>query len=149
MLAIRLQRTGRTGHAQFRIIVQDSHRSPKSGKIVARLGSYNPHAKTVEIDKEKAAHYLKHGAQPSDRVITLLKKEAVKMPDWVKQPIKKEGKVRNPEKLAKDAPVAEVPPEVIKEDVAETTIPDTVVAQTEPAKEAEETVTEEATEEKA
>ena len=55
MLVIRLQRTGRKGHAMFRIVVQDSRQTPTSGKVVARLGSYNPHNKEVIIDKEKAA----------------------------------------------------------------------------------------------
>ena len=53
MLVIRLQRTGRKGHAQFCIVVQDSRRTPTSGAIVAALGSYNPHDKTVILDKEK------------------------------------------------------------------------------------------------
>jgi small subunit ribosomal protein S16 len=41
-----MQRTGRRGHAMFRVIVQDSHRSPTSGKVVAFLGSYDPHTKS-------------------------------------------------------------------------------------------------------
>jgi small subunit ribosomal protein S16 len=110
MLAIRLQRTGRTGHAQFRLVVQDARFSPTSGKVVAQLGSYNPHNKTVVIDKEKAAYYLEHGAQPSDRAISILKKEGVKLPKWVADPLKKEGKLKNPEKLRKNRPAgAEAP----------------------------------------
>ncbi len=72
MLAIRMQRTGRKGHAMFRVVVQDSRQTPTSGKVVARLGSYDPHAKTVVLDKEKAAFYLEHGAQPSGRAVRLL-----------------------------------------------------------------------------
>jgi len=84
MLVIRLQRTGRKGHAQFRVVVQDSRRTPSSGKIVAALGHYNPHNKEIVVNKEKAQHYLDHGAQPSSRVAILLKKEGVKLPAWVK-----------------------------------------------------------------
>ena len=104
MLVIRLQRTGRKGHAQFRVVVQDSRRTPTSGKVVAQLGTYNPHSKEVNINKERAQHYLDHGAQPSDRVVLLLKKEGLKLPKWVKLPAKQEGKLRNPEKLRRNRP---------------------------------------------
>jgi small subunit ribosomal protein S16 len=104
MLVIRLQRTGRKGHAQFRVVVQDSRRTPTSGKIVAALGSYNPHTKTALLDKEKAAHYLEHGAQPSDRVVKLLTDEGVKLPKWVAKPAKKTAAIRNVEKLRRNRP---------------------------------------------
>ena len=104
MLVIRLQRTGRKGHAQFRIVVQDSRRTPTSGKIVAQVGTYNPHSKEVVLDNERAQHYLDHGAQPSDRVVLILKKEGVKLPSWVKLPVKQEGKIRNQDKLRRNRP---------------------------------------------
>ncbi|MBI3624202.1 30S ribosomal protein S16 [Candidatus Saccharibacteria bacterium] len=119
MLAIRLQRTGRSGHAQFRLIVQDSHVSPKSGKVVARLGSYNPHTKQATLDKEKASFYLKHGAQPSHRIASLLKKEGIKLPKWVASVPVKHGQIRNPEKLHKDRPVETI---TTAEPVAEPTV---------------------------
>lgn len=107
MLVIRLQRTGRKGHAQFRVVVQDSRRTPTSGKIVAQVGTYNPHAKELNINKERAQHYLDHGAQPSDRVAFLFKKDGIKLPDWVKTPATQEGKLRNPEKLRRNQPKEE------------------------------------------
>jgi small subunit ribosomal protein S16 len=107
MLVIRMQRTGRKGHAQFRVVVQDSRRTPTSGKIVASLGSYNPHTKTAQIDTAKAATYLQNGAQPSARVARLLKVEGVKLPKWVNEAGKKEGKLRNPEKLRRNQPKEE------------------------------------------
>ncbi len=118
MLTIRMQRTGRKGHAMFRVVVQDSRQTPTSGKVVAALGSYDPHAKTIILDKEKASFYLEHGAQPSDRAASLLKKEGVKLPSWVKPPVKKERAVRNaekrrstaPEKPAEETPVTEEAP---------------------------------------
>ena len=76
MLAIRMQRTGRKGHAEFRLIVQESRLSPASGRVVARLGSYNPHSKAVTLAKDKAEFYLEHGAQPSESAARLLKKGA-------------------------------------------------------------------------
>src|SRR5580698_1905023 len=108
MLAIRMQRTGRKGHAMFRVVVQDSRRTPTSGKVVAALGSYDPHAKTLILDKEKAAFYLEHGAQPSDRAARLLKNEGVKLPDWVALPANKERTVRNAEKRRSTAPAKPV-----------------------------------------
>jgi len=120
MLVIRMQRTGRKGHAQFRVVVQDSRRTPTSGKIVAALGSYDPHAKVANIDKEKIAFYLEHGAQPSDRVARMLKKEGVKLPKWVKLEADKERAVKNadkrrstrpeePKEEAPEAPAEEAP----------------------------------------
>lgn len=112
MLAIRLQRRGRKGHAQFRVIVQDSRISPKRGKIVANLGPYDPHTKTAVIDKESAEKYLSNGAQPSDRVIRIFKENKITLPKWVNEPKKQEGKLKNPEKLRKNRPAeAEAPAE--------------------------------------
>ena len=107
MLVIRMQRTGRKGHAQFRVVVQDSRRTPTSGKVVARLGSYDPHAKTTIIDKERAAFYLQHGAQPSDRAARLLQAEGITLPGWVKLVANKERAVRNAEKRRSTAPKVE------------------------------------------
>lgn len=108
MLVIRMQRTGRKGHAQFRVVVQDSRRTPTSGNIVAALGSYNPHTKTTTLDKEKAATFLSNGAQPSDRVARLLKSEGVELPKWVKLPDNKTRAIRNTEKLRRNRPAEEV-----------------------------------------
>lgn len=108
MLAIRMQRTGRKGHAQYRLVVQDSRRTPSSGKLVYALGSYNPHTKETIINKEKAEFYLANGAQPSDRVTILLKKEGVKLPSWVELPKTKESVIKNSDKLRKNQPKAEV-----------------------------------------
>ena len=112
MLVIRLQRTGRKGHAQFRVVVQDSRRTPTSGKVVALLGSYNPHTKTVQIDTEKAATYMNNGAQPSERVARLLQSEGVTLPSWVKQSESKQGSVRNADKRRSTTPQEEAPVEV-------------------------------------
>ena len=109
MLAIRMQRTGRKGHAMFRVVVQDSRLTPTSGKMVALLGSYDPHTKAATLDKEKAAFYLNNGAQPSDRAARLLQTEGVKLPEWVQLTETKAGTLRNPEKLRKNQPKEEAP----------------------------------------
>lgn len=95
----------------FRMVVQESRLTPTSGKVVALLGSYDPHAKAVTLDKEKASFYLKNGAQPSDRVARLLKNEGVKLPEWVSLVEAKKRTVRNPEKLRKNQPKEEAPVE--------------------------------------
>lgn len=115
MLAIRMQRTGRSGHAQFRLIVQDSRFSPTSGRVVAYLGSYDPHAKTAVVNKEKAAAYLTNGAQPSPRAARLLKNEGVKLPDWVKIATENKRAIRHPEKLRRNRPAAEATPVAVVE----------------------------------
>ncbi|HWT55717.1 MAG TPA: 30S ribosomal protein S16 [Candidatus Microsaccharimonas sp.] len=143
MLVIRMQRTGRKGHAQFRVVVQDARRTPTSGKIVAALGHYNPHTKEASLDKEKAAFYLEHGAQPSERAARLLAAEGVKLPDWVKVSTSKAGKLRNPEKLRRNQPAPEV-----EEAAPEVEAPAEEAAEA-PAEEApatEETATEESAE---
>lgn len=111
MLAIRMQRTGRKGHAQYRMVVQDSRQTPTSGKTVAKLGHYNPHTKEHGIDLEKAKFYLDHGAQPSSRVAQLLSNNGVDMPDWVKLKPSKQSKIKNQDKLRRNQepePVEEV-----------------------------------------
>lgn len=137
MLAIRMQRTGRKGHAMFRVVVQDAQRTPTSGKVVARIGSYDPHAKAVTLDKEKASFYLEHGAQPSGRVALLLKQEGVKLPDWVKLSTKSEGTVRNPDKRRSTRPAEPAAEEPIAEaalaDTADTTADTEAAAEPEQA----------------
>lgn len=120
MLVIRMQRTGRKGHAQFRIVVQDSRRTPSSGKIVAALGSYNPHTKNVILDKEKAQTYLNNGAQPSERAARLLKEQGVVLPSWVSLSENKSVRTtRNPEKRRSTTPAAPVEEAPAEEAVAD------------------------------
>ena len=106
---MRMQRTGRSGHAQFRVVVQDSRFNPKSGRVVEYLGSYNPHTKTSTLDGAKASKYLSNGAQPSGRVVQLLQKEGVKLPDWVKPASAKKRAVRQPDKRRSTRPADEKP----------------------------------------
>lgn len=137
MLAIRLQRTGRKGHAMFRMVVQDSRRTPTSGKIVANLGTYDPHAKNATLDAEKAAFYLTNGAQPSPRAVRILTAEGVKLPDWVKQPAAKTGVIRNADKLRRNQtpePVEEAPAEAAPAaEVSEEAAPEAAAAEPEAA----------------
>lgn len=122
MLSIRLQRVGRKGLPVYRIIVQDSHRHPTSGKIAAQIGTYDPHSKAVTLDKEKAQTFLNNGAQPTPRVVSLFQAEGIKLPKWVEIPEKnKQKKIKNAEKLRRNQPKEEVPaePETAEEKPAE------------------------------
>lgn len=115
MLAIRLQRLGRKAYPVYRVAVQEAQRHPSSGRVVAYVGSYNPHTKDVKFDTEKVAYYLGNGAQPTPRVVKLLVEQKVKLPEWVKQAKgDKKSNVKNAEKLRKNQPkeeVAEAPAE--------------------------------------
>ena len=104
MLAIRLQRNGRKGTPLYRIVVQEAQRHPLSGRIVAQVGSYNPHTKATVLDKEKAQKYLNNGAQPSTRVVRILKAKGVKLPNWVTEAPKKSAKAKRADKLRKNQP---------------------------------------------
>lgn len=104
MLAIRMQRKGRSGHAQFRVIVQDSRFSPTSGRVVAYVGNYDPHTKAATLDTEKIGSYLDNGAQPSDRVARLLKKEGIKLPAWFQASAPKKRAIRHPDKRRSTRP---------------------------------------------
>lgn len=108
MLAIRLQRLGRKGYPVYRLAVQEAQRHPSSGRVVAYVGSYNPHTKEANIQTGLAQKYLDNGAQPTPRVVKLLKNAGVKLPSWVKEPAAdKQKPLRNPEKLRKNQPKEE------------------------------------------
>lgn len=108
MLAIRLQRVGRKGYPVYRLAVQEAQRHPSSGRVVAYVGNYNPHTKDVHVQVETAQKYLDNGAQPSPRVVKLLKDAGVKLPSWVKQATaSKQKTIKNAEKLRKNQPKAE------------------------------------------
>lgn len=107
MLAIRLQRGGRKKLAQYRVIVQDHRLSPSSGRVVAYVGTYDPHTKQTTLNEEKVSFYLSNGAQPSNTVAKIFQKEGVKMPEWVKIDTSRKRKIKNPDKLRKNQPAEE------------------------------------------
>lgn len=111
MLTIRLQRMGKTHYATYRVVVQDVRQHPSSGKVVAYVGSYNPHTKEVQLDKESATKYLTNGAQPTERVAKILAGEGIELPKWVKAGnTERKRAIRNPEKLRKNQPKEEEAP---------------------------------------
>jgi small subunit ribosomal protein S16 len=70
---IRLRRAGRTKKPAYRVVVADS-RSPRDGRFLEIIGHYNPltDPPTIKIELEKAAEWMKKGAQPSSAVRALL-----------------------------------------------------------------------------
>ncbi len=80
--SIRLSRGGSKKRPYYKIVVTDS-RSPRDGKFIERIGSYNPiltkgDEKRVVIDVERAKHWVSVGAQPTDRVARFLDAAGVK-----------------------------------------------------------------------
>jgi len=109
MLAIRLQRIGRKGYPVYRLAVQEAQRHPSSGRVVAYVGSYNPHTKEANVQAEAAQKYLSNGAQPTPRVVKLLKDAGVTLPSWVKEnTADKKRAIKNTDKLRKNQPKEEV-----------------------------------------
>lgn len=77
-LKIRLTRLGDKKSPFYRVVVADS-RSPRDGKFVEVIGTYNPltNPAEIKIDNEKASEWLKNGAQPTDTAKELLIKSGV------------------------------------------------------------------------
>lgn len=76
MVKIRLQRAGAKKAPYYHIVVADS-RSPRDGRIVEQIGSYDPmtNPATIKLDKEKVEKWIKNGAKPTDTVKALIEKE--------------------------------------------------------------------------
>lgn len=75
MVKIRLQRFGAKKSPFYHIVVADS-KSPRDGKIIEQLGTYDPMTEpaTIKIDKEKVENWIKNGAKPTDTVKALIEK---------------------------------------------------------------------------
>ena len=75
MVKIRLQRAGAKKAPFYHIVVADS-RSPRDGRIVEKIGTYDPmtNPATIKLDKEKVERWIKNGAKPTDTVKALIEK---------------------------------------------------------------------------
>ena len=78
MVKIRLRRMGAKKAPYYRIVVADA-RSPRDGRCIEEIGTYNPLTEpaTITVDAEKAQTWINNGAQPTDTVRGLLKKAGV------------------------------------------------------------------------
>lgn len=75
MVKIRLQRFGKKKAPFYHIVVADS-KSPRDGKIIEQLGTYDPMTDpaTIVLNKEKVEQWIKNGAKPTDTVKALIEK---------------------------------------------------------------------------
>ena len=73
MVKIRLQRQGKKKAPFYHVVVADS-RSPRDGKIIEKIGTYDPmtNPATINLDKEKVEEWIKNGAKPTDSVKMLM-----------------------------------------------------------------------------
>lgn len=112
MLVIRLARTGRTKHASYRIVAAEKARAA-TGKFVEVLGHYDPHTKTLVMDKEGIERRVAQGAQPSNTVLKLMVREGMELPKWAKVEQKQRAPKKEPE--VKEEAVAEVAADAAEE----------------------------------
>ena len=75
---IRLRRMGSKGRPFYRVVVADQ-RSPRDGRFIENIGRYHPlnDPSLIEIDQDRALHWLRVGAQPSDQVRNLMQKVGI------------------------------------------------------------------------
>lgn len=118
-IKIRLARAGSKKRPYYHVVVADV-RAPRDGRVIERIGAYNPmleksDEKRVIIDAERATHWLKNGAQPTDRVerfldaAGLLKREARNNPNKAKpgaKALERAEEKAAAEQAAKDAAAA-------------------------------------------
>ena len=78
MVKIRLRRMGAKKNPFYRIVVADSH-SPRDGKFIEEIGTYDPLTTPagIKVDGERAKYWISNGAQPTETVRALLKKAEV------------------------------------------------------------------------
>lgn len=87
---IRLQRGGRKGYAFYSIVIADA-RAPRDGKFTEKIGTYNPNTNpaTVDLNFDRALYWVNVGAQPTDTVRNILKREGVYMMKHLQGGVKK------------------------------------------------------------
>jgi small subunit ribosomal protein S16 len=109
-LKIRLARAGAHKRPFYHIVIADS-RSPRDGRFIEKVGSYNPmlpaeHVERVRLKDERITHWLQNGAVATDRVARFLGKAGLApMPAWREQPLQSQPKKKAQEraKAAADA----------------------------------------------
>ncbi|MCC7276456.1 MAG: 30S ribosomal protein S16 [Alphaproteobacteria bacterium] len=111
MLKIRLSRGGAKKRPFYSIVVTDS-RSPRDGRFIEKIGTYNPmlprdHADRLKLSTERVEHWLKFGAQPSDRVARFLGLQGIRpMPEHAETPKKSSPKAKAQERAKAAAAAA-------------------------------------------
>ena len=87
---IRLQRKGKKGRAFYHIVIADG-RAPRDGRLVEKIGSYDPmtNPATIELDFDKALHWVQVGAQPTDTTRAILSYRGVMYKNHLLKGVKK------------------------------------------------------------
>ena len=87
---IRLQRGGRKNYAFYSIVIADA-RAPRDGKFTEKIGTYNPNTNpaTVDLNFDRALYWVETGAQPTDTVRNILKREGVYLMKHLRGGVKK------------------------------------------------------------
>jgi small subunit ribosomal protein S16 len=110
-LKIRLARAGAKKRPYYHIVIADS-RSPRDGRFIERVGSYNPmlpaeHGDRVRLQPERLAHWIGNGAVATERVAKFLGKAGLApMPKWNEQPVQSTPKKKAQERARAAAAVA-------------------------------------------
>ncbi|HQT62968.1 MAG: 30S ribosomal protein S16 [Acidocella sp. 20-57-95] len=110
-LKIRLARGGAKKRPFYHIVVADAN-SPRDGKFIERVGTYNPmlpadHAERVTLVTDRVQHWVANGAQATDRVARFLGKAGlIKMPTYAAQPVQSAPKKKAQERAAERAKAA-------------------------------------------
>lgn len=118
-LKIRLSRGGAKKRPFYRIVVADS-RSPRDGRFIERLGTYNPmldknDPDRVTIKRERVEHWLGQGARPTDKVARFLgSADIIPMPEWRENPIKSKPKAKAQERMREAEEAAKAAEEAAK-----------------------------------
>jgi len=111
-LKIRLSRGGAKKRPFYSIVIADS-RSPRDGRFIEKIGTYNPmvpkdHAQRLTIDEERAKHWLSVGALPTDRVALFFGNAGlVEERQWTETPNQSAPKAKAQERLKAAAKAAE------------------------------------------
>jgi small subunit ribosomal protein S16 len=109
-LKIRLARAGTTKRPFYHIVIADA-RSPRDGRFLERIGTYDPKladdSKRVNLVTERAQHWLSVGAQPTDRVLRFLDKAGLAKRTASNNPDKAKPKKKAQERAAAKAKAAE------------------------------------------
>lgn len=117
---IRLQRHGRKKAPFYHIVVADS-RSPRDGRFIEKIGTYNPMTKpaTIALDRDKAFDWLQKGAQPTDTVRAILRFKGVMYRKHLTRGVKK-GALSAEQALEKYTAWIDVKEKTISDRVAQT-----------------------------
>jgi len=148
MLMIRLQRIARRHDPQFRVVLTDSRRGPKSGNFKEILGSYNAKSGDIQLNAERITHWIGFGAQTSGTVHNFLVSKGIIKADKINVLPKKTPIIS--EKPEEEAAVEEAKETIATEEVAEAPVEETKEeAPTEPEEAKEEVPAEEEKKEEA